>query len=374
LPRVGKRLVGHAGMKILMGGSRRNSVACAEQTRDLNRRSQKQASGYDSPNFAMSYRGRPPGVLLYGRSGNARPRAGEGMERLGKFLAGSETVLGIFCEAARNDAVKLGRHCRIVVRREHGGVVQNLGADRANRLSVKGPDASQHLIKNNAERELVRTVILKLTLDLFWRHIRGRTHDAAGKRKLRGQASDAKVTKSDSVFRIDENVSGLDVTVNDSCTMGRGECTGQIRCPGTGALNGQGRGFEVALEGLAGDVFHDEVRRTPLVDANIIELHDGRMRELADNLRFAQELLLQVLAEGINESLEGHGAANDIVAGFFDAARGSGPDQLQSLVAAFLRCDHQAERRRREARSRKPLLPLVCGTGTGVAGLRRARG
>src|SRR6266852_440305 len=220
----------------------------------------------------MSCRGGPPGMLFYGRSGNARPRAGVGIERLHKLVAGSKTVFGIFCEAARHDAVKLGRHCRIVARRGHGGSIQNLGADRANGLSVKGTDAGKHLIKNNAERELIRTVILELTLDLLGRHIRGRTHDAASKRKLRGQASNAKVTKSDSVFRIDENVSGLDVTVNDSCTMGRGECAGQIRCPGTGALKGQGRGFEVALEGLAGDVFHDEVRRTPLVDANIIEL------------------------------------------------------------------------------------------------------
>ena len=281
--------------------------------------------------------------------------------------------MGIFCEAPRDNAVELGRHCRIVVRRWHGGVVQNLGADRANRLSVKGTDAGQHLIKNNAERKLVRTVILKLTLDLFRRHIRGRTHDAAGKRKLRGQASDAKVAKSDFIFGIDENVSGFDVTVNNSCAMGGGECSGQLHCPGTGALNGQGGGFEVALESLAGDVFHDEVGGAPLVDADIVELHDGRMRELADNLRFTQELLLQVLAEGINESLESHGAANDIVASFIDPARGSGPDRFQSLVAAFWWCNHQAERRRRAARSRKPF-PLVCGTGTGVAGLRRARG
>src|SRR5712692_4542723 len=281
--------------------------------------------------------------------------------------------MGIFCEAARDNAVERGRHCRIVARRWNRLIVQNLGADRANGLSVKGTDAGKHLIKNNAERELVRTVILKRTLDLFGRHIRGRTKDRAGKRKLRGQASDAKVAKSDFVFGIDENVSGFDGTVNDPSAMGGGECSGQFHCPGTGALNGECGGFEVTLESLAGDVFHDEVGGAPLVDADIIELHDGRMRELADNLRFTQELLLEILAEGINESLEGYGAANDIVASFFDAARGSGPDQLQSLVAALWRCNHQAERRRRAARSRRPL-PLVCGKGTGVGGFRRARG
>src|SRR5260370_42564143 len=148
-----------------------------------------------------------------------------------------------------------------------------------------------------------------------------------------------------------------------------------MRCPGRGALHGQGGGFEVALESLAGDVFHDEVGSAALIDADIIELHDRRMRELANNLRFTQELLFEVLAEGINESLEGHGAANNIVASLIDPARGSGADQFQSLVAACLRGNHQAERRRRAARSGRPLplVPLVWGTGTGVA-LRRASG
>src|SRR5260370_13948898 len=91
---------------------------------------------------------------------------------LHKLVAGSKTVLGIFCEAARHDAVKLGRHGRIVTRRGHGGSIQNVGTDRANGLSVKGTDAGQHLIKNNAERELLRTMILKLALDLFGSHLR----------------------------------------------------------------------------------------------------------------------------------------------------------------------------------------------------------
>src|SRR5258708_38009029 len=143
-------------------------------------------------------------MFRHGRGGSARPRAGKGMERLGKFLAGSETFLGIFCEAARHDAVKLRRHCRIVARRRRGRMVQNLGTDSTNRLSVKGTDARQHLVKNNTERKLVGAVILKLPLYLFGRRIRGRTHHAAGAPWFRGQASDAKVTESDLVFGIDE--------------------------------------------------------------------------------------------------------------------------------------------------------------------------
>src|SRR5260370_31101475 len=86
-----------------------------------------------------------------------------------------------------------------------------------------------------------------------------------------------------------------------------------------------------------------------------------------------QELLFQVVAESINESLEGHRAADDVVTRSIDPARGSGADQFQGLVAAFWRCNHYAERSRRAARSRRPL-PLVCGAGTEVIGLWRARG
>jgi len=37
----------------------------------------------------------------------------------------------------------------------------------------------------------------------------------------------------------------------------------------------QSGGFQVALQSLAGDVFHDEVLGALLVEADIIELHDG---------------------------------------------------------------------------------------------------
>src|SRR5260370_33599085 len=117
------------------------------------------------------------------------------MERLRKFLTGSEAGLRIFCEAARHDAVKLRRHPWVVVRRQRGSMVQNLGADRANRLSVKRTYGRQNLVKNNAERQLVRTVILKLALDLFGRHMCGRTHAAAGKRTMRAQWGVAKGAK-----------------------------------------------------------------------------------------------------------------------------------------------------------------------------------
>src|SRR6266576_4087329 len=72
------------------------------------------------------------------------------------------------------------------------------------------------------------------------------------------------------------------------------------------------------------------------MDAYVVELHDGGMRKLTNQLRLAQELLFQVFAETVDEGFEGHGAADDIVPRPFHAARGSGPDGFQGFLAAFL--------------------------------------
>src|SRR6266576_1515908 len=76
------------------------------------------------------------------------------------------------------------------------------------------------------------------------------------------------------------------------------------------------------------------------MDAYVVELHDGGMRKLTNQLRLAQELLFQVFAETVDEGFEGHGAADDIVPRPFHAARGSGPDGFQGFVAAFLQRNH----------------------------------
>lgn len=74
---------------------------------------------------------------------------------------------------------------------------------------------------------------------------------------------------------------------------------------------------------LPGDVFHHQKRRAVLIDAYVVELHDGGMRKLANQLCLAQELLFQVFVETVDEGFEGHDAANDIVPRPLDTTRGS---------------------------------------------------
>jgi len=209
----------------------------AEQARNLYKCSQKQASECGYPYFAMSCRCGPPGTPLGFRCRRPQPRTRERIEGLGEVLARSETVERVFCEAACNYLIERRRHCRIAVRRWHGIIVQNLRADGAERISVKRTNPGQHLVENNAERKLIRALILEFALNLFGGQIGGRAQQLAGSGKLSGQAGDTEIAEFYLVFRRDQDVSGLDVAMNDSRPVGQCEGAGQIRGPGASALN-----------------------------------------------------------------------------------------------------------------------------------------
>ena len=46
-------------------------------------------------------------------------------------------------------------------------------------------------------------------------------------------------------------------------------------------------GFQMLFKRRTCNVFHHQERRAGFIDAYVVELHDGGMRELADQLRFA---------------------------------------------------------------------------------------
>src|SRR5260370_21301985 len=97
---------------------------------------------------------------------------------------------------------------------------------------------------------------------------------------------------------------------------------------------------------FAGDVLHHQEGSTLLVDSHVVQLDDARIGKPADDLRFAEELLLEAFAETVQEGLDGDSAANDVVPRFFDATRGAGTEVSESLVAVLLQRNHYAERSR----------------------------
>src|SRR5258708_22734155 len=117
----------------------------------------------------------------------------------------------------------------------------------------------------------------------------------------------------------------------------------------------------MVLQRFAGDVFHHQERSSLLVDPHVVELHNGRIGKLPDNLGLAQELLLLTFSEAIDKGLESDDAADNVIAGLFNAAGSARAERLEAFVAAFLQSYHPAERRRRAARVRRPLfVPREC--------------
>src|SRR5258708_30678538 len=103
----------------------------------------------------------------------------------------------------------------------------------------------------------------------------------------------------------------------------------------------------MVLQRFAGDVFHHQERSSLLVDPYVVELHNGRIGKLPDNLGLAQELLLLTFSEAIDKGLESDDAADNVIAGLFNAAVSARDEWLEAVVPAFLLSDHQAARRSR---------------------------
>jgi hypothetical protein len=115
--------------------------------------------------------------------------------------------------------------------------------------------------------------------------------------------------------------------------MGKREGASEIGSPGAGPLKRQGGRIEMMFQRLAGDELHHQEGNTVLVDSDVVQLDDGRIGKLADDLGFAEELLLEAWTEIVQKGFEGDGSANNVVARFVDAARGPGAEVSEGFIA-----------------------------------------
>src|SRR2546430_930167 len=85
------------------------------------------------------------------------------------------------------------------------------------------------------------------------------------------------------------------------------------------------------------DVLHHQIGDAGFFDAHVKQIHNGWVRELPYDLRFAKKLLLlRSRAEGVHQGLYGHGPAYDFIAGFVHATRGAKTQRAEDFVAIFL--------------------------------------
>ena len=161
-------------------------------------------------------------------------------------------------------------------------------------------------------------------MNLFWRQIGRGAHQAARAGHLRGESSDSEVTKFYVAVLGDQNICRLDVAVDNPGAMSTGQRSSQIGSPSAGAWERYRRFREDLLQRFPGYILHHQISDVPFFDADVVEVDDRRMRQLADNLRFAQELLLfGGRAKRVDQGLQRHRAPQDRVARFIDTAGGA---------------------------------------------------
>jgi hypothetical protein len=131
----------------------------------------------------------------------------------------------------------------------------------------------------------------------------------------------------------DEDVSGLDVAVNDAAGMGSVERISDFDPQGQRCLEFQGAARDHVLEGHAIKELHNE-EGAPVVLANVMDRADVGMVESGRSLGFATETLerLMVLGQVIGEELQSDEATETGVFGFVDDTHAAAAELLHDSI------------------------------------------
>jgi len=219
------------------------------------------------------------------------------------------------------------------MRRRQRRAGNDLRADSDRGIAVERPNAGRHLVKNDTQREQVGTAVLRITENLFRRQIGRSSHQISAARDLRRKAGNAEVAKLYLTFRGHQNIGGFHVAMNDLGAMGLAECGGEVARPHRNTCKRQRALFENGFQRVPLDIFHNEIRRALFVRADIVEGNDVGMREAANDLGFAEKLLLEIAGtKTMKKGFQRDDASNKRVAGFIDTAGGAHANRFDNFV------------------------------------------
>ncbi|OFW47357.1 MAG: hypothetical protein A3J29_23325 [Acidobacteria bacterium RIFCSPLOWO2_12_FULL_67_14b] len=239
-----------------------------------------------------------------------RPDVGHALEAVGRVLA----------EAAFDHARQRRGH------RERGGLItKNSGQHVRRGGSGEGAAAGDHLVQQRPKTEDIGTVIERLSLRLFRRHVTDRPQHRAG----RGPGGIRRIglhhlgdTEIQQLRRaaVDEHIRGLQVTVQDALVV-RG-------LEGAGDLDGQRRRpirCDRSMQRKALDVLHHEI-----VGADVVQRADMGMVQRGDGAGLA----LEAGDVARLRALDGDRPVQAGVAGGPDFAHPALADERDDLVGA----------------------------------------
>ncbi|MDQ3035891.1 MAG: class I SAM-dependent methyltransferase, partial [Myxococcota bacterium] len=221
-------------------------------------------------------------------------------------------------------------------------------------LRLEGPSPREHLVEDRADREHVAARVDAPPARLLRRHVRGRAEDRAGAgHRVIGveHPRDAEVEQLDELHPADalhEHVLGLEIAMHDAALV-RGRERGEhlhrdaLHAPlGHPPLPLEQRAERLALE----QVHHEE--GAPVLDAEVGDLRDVRMRQRRGELRLALEARddLGVLRDLRTQHLDRDGSAERLLHACVHGAHPAHPEEPTDAVATERRAFEELFHRR----------------------------
>ena len=279
--------------------------------------------------------------------------AGKRVQVEGEVVGRVEALLGVLLEAMPHDALEAGRDAAVGLG-EVGRLLRQDGAHRVRgRLAVEGALAREHLVEDRTEGKDVAARVGGTAAHLLGRHVAERAENDSGLGSLRRgrqvrllasetlglrELGEAEVQDLDAAVLGDEEVLGLQISMDDPLLVRRSEAVGDLdrvvdRLALGQSASGKPRAQRLALEQLRDDI------GLALEGADVVDRQDvgvvqgpGRLRlllEAAQPLRIARERRRQHLDRDV--------PLESLVARPVHLAHSSGANLAEDLVGAELR-------------------------------------
>jgi hypothetical protein len=217
---------------------------------------------------------------------------------------------------------------------------------------MEGPPAGQHLVEDDPEREEVGALIARLAAHLFGRHIADRAHHrsrigharhadggVATRRRRNLAPGETKVENLAPLVACDEQVLGLEISVEDPAIVRRRQAAGELDGVVDDLPQRQRTLVEPLAQRLPFQQLHHRVRHARAAGfgrrrADVVDRHDVGMRERGDRLRFTLEPrgALGIGGEELGQDLDRDRAIEPRVARLVDLTHTAGAERTQDFV------------------------------------------